>query len=81
VAGGAPRARVPLNPVPNATATRPGASADNIADPEALTIGWRSVGTSTPRPRPIRLVCCAARASMAQTSGLCAGVSNSHARL
>ena len=73
-------ARVPLNPVPNATATRPGASAASMAAPEALTIGWRKVGTRTPGPRPIRWVRPAARASIAQTSGLCAGVSNNHAR-
>jgi len=51
LAGALPRARAPANPVPNATATRPGASAVSAAVAEALTIGWRRVGTSTPGPK------------------------------
>jgi len=70
-----PIARRPLKPVPNATATRPGASAASPAVAAALTIGWRRLGTSTPGPRPMRRVRAAARASSIQTSGLCCGVS------
>ena len=68
-------ARRPVNPVPKETATLPGASAASAAVPAAFTIGCRSDGTSTPGPKPIRLVRSAASASIIQTSGLCCGVS------
>lgn len=68
-------ARRPLNPVPKATATRPGASAQSAAVAEALTIGWRRLETTTPGPRPMRSVRSAASASVIHTSGLCCGVS------
>ena len=53
----------------------PGASATRLAVAAALTIGWRSEGTRTPGPRPIRSVRSAASASVTQTSVLCCGVS------
>jgi hypothetical protein len=72
---GTPIARRPVNPVPNATATRPGARASSAAVAAALTIGWRSEGTRTPGPSPMRAVRSAASASIIHTSGLCCGVS------
>ena len=70
-----PIARRPVKPVPNETATRPGASPTSVAVAAAFVIGWRRLGTSTPGPRPIREVRSAASASDIQTSGLCCGVS------
>ena len=58
-----------MNPLPTATATRPGAIEASVAMAAALVIGWRSEGTSTPGPRPIRSVRSAASASATQTSG------------
>src|SRR3954465_14003748 len=43
-------ARRPEKPVPNATSTRPGASATSAAVAAAFTMGCRSEGTSTPGP-------------------------------
>jgi hypothetical protein len=70
-----PMARRPVNPVPKAIETRPGARAARVAVAAALVIGCRRLGTRTPGPRPIRSVRCAARASVIHTSGLCCGVS------
>ena len=69
-----------MNPVPNDTATRPGARPASVAVAAAFVIGWRRVGTRTPGPSPIRDVRSAANASDIHTSGLCCGVSYSHAR-
>ena len=69
-----------MKPVPNDTATRPGAIASSVAVPAAFTIGWRRLGMSTPGPRPIRDVRSAASANDIHTSGEFCGVSYSHAR-
>ena len=75
-----PIALRPVNPVPNETTTRPGASPTSVAIAAAFVIGWRRLGTSTPGPRPIRLVRSAARASAIHTSGINGGESYNHAR-
>ena len=64
----------------SATATRPGASAHNVAIAAAFVIGCRSDGTSTAGPRPIVEVRSAASASATHTSGYSAGESYSQAR-
>ena len=46
----------------------------------AFVIGWRRLGTRTPGPSPMRDVRSAANANDIHTSGLCCGVSYSHAR-
>src|SRR3954447_7272169 len=73
-------ARRPVNPVPNATSTRPGAMATSIAVAAAFTMGCRSEGTRTPGARPMRDVRSAASARHIHTSGLFCGVSYSQAR-
>jgi hypothetical protein len=73
-------ARRAVYPVPNAATSLPGASSSIVAMAEAVTMGWRRLGTATPVPRPIRLVASAARASATQTSVSRAGESNSQTR-
>ena len=57
-----------VKPVPNVTARRPGASSLSVAIADAVTIGWRRLGTATAVPTPIRSVASAARASATHTS-------------
>ena len=63
-----PMARRAVKPVPNATARRPGASSSIVAIADAVTTGWRKLGTATAVPTPIRSVASATRASATQTS-------------
>jgi hypothetical protein len=56
-----------------ATGTRAGAKRSSVAMAAELTIGWRSDGTGTAGPRPIRDVAIAASARVIQTSGYSAG--------
>ena len=63
-----PMASRAVNPVPNATASRPGASSSMVAIADAVTTGWRRLGTATAVPTPIRSVASATRASATQTS-------------
>ena len=67
--------RRPVNPVPKATATRPGAKPTSVAVAAALVIGCRRLGTSTAGPSPMRDVRSAAMARDIQTSQQSAGVS------
>ncbi len=67
--GGLPSRRRPVNPVPIATATRPGACVSSVAIAAACAATWRRLGTSTPGPRPIRRVAPAIRTSVIHTSG------------
>ena len=70
-----PMTKRPVKPVPSAAAARPGASCSSVAIADALTIGWRSDGTSTAGPSPIVEVTSAHRASDIQQSPKRAGES------
>ncbi len=50
---GCPIALRAVNPVPNAVMSLPGARSSTVAIADAVTIGWRKVGTATPAPSPI----------------------------
>ena len=68
VSGFWPIAMRPVNPVPIATATRPGASCSSVAIALACASGCRRLGTSTAGPSEMREVRFAASAAITQMS-------------
>jgi hypothetical protein len=65
---GLPNIARPVNPLPIATASRPGACASIEPIAAAVVTTWRRLGTSTAVPTPIRSVRSSARAIAIQTS-------------
>ena len=71
-----PIARRPVKPLPTPITTRSGPTmSTNVAIADAVTIGWRSDGISTPGPSVMRDVRAPASASVIHTSSCSAGVS------
>lgn len=69
-------ARRPVKPLPIPMRTRSGpAVCTSVVIAEAVTIGWRRLGISTPGPSTIRSVRSAAWFRTIQTSGYSAGES------
>ena len=73
--GRSPSSIRPVNPVPKAVLTRPGASPASVVKAAAVTTGWRRLGTSEAGPRPMARVRPAARARTIHGSAHRAGES------
>ncbi len=61
-------ARAPVNPVPTANVSRPGARSSTVAIADAVTMTWRRKPTATPVATPMWSVASATRATAIHTS-------------
>ena len=68
------------NPVPKYADRRPGASSSIVAMADAVTSGWRRLGTATPVATSMSGTDSAMRASATQISPYKAGESNTNTR-